>query len=116
MQPWLDQVKRELENTVFSPPDWAVDRLKHNLAEAIAKAIPKCFTESLHEVIAKSVEKALADVVSRGVAEGVEKGIRPLVEEIALLRQALETNLDDDWWKDGKDDDPDNGPEDEGVF
>ena len=31
----------------------------------------------------------------------------PLVEEIALLRQALEKTLDDDWWKNGKDDDPD---------
>lgn len=116
LQPWLDQVKREIEDTVYSPPEWVADRLKHSLAEAIAKALPKCFGDSIYEVIAKGVEKAMAEVVSRNVAEGVEKGIRPLVEEIALLRQALERNFDDDWWKNGKDDDPDDGSEDDGVF
>ena len=36
LQTWLDQVKRELENAVLSPPEWAVDRMTHRLAEAIA--------------------------------------------------------------------------------
>ena len=54
--------------------------------------------------------------MSRSVAEGVEQGIRPLAEEIRLLRQALEKNQDDDWWKGNDDHNPDQGPEDEGVF
>ena len=112
MQPWLDQVKRELENVVFSPPDWVVNRLRNSLAEAIAKAIPECFAGSIHEVIEKSVEKSLSDVVSRHVGQGVEKAIRPLVEEIALLRIAIEHGQDaDDWWRHGQDPEADEDPE-----
>jgi hypothetical protein len=113
LQTWLDQVKRELENAVVSPPEWAVDRMTHRLAEAIAKAIPKCFAESIHEVIEKSVEKALSDVVSRGVAEGVAKAIRSLVVEIGLLRETLQKNLDDDWWKGDQNNEPDAESEDD---
>jgi hypothetical protein len=116
MQPWLDHVKRELENTVFSPPDWVVDRLRNSLAEAIAKAIPVCFAKSLHEVIEKSVEKSLADVISRGVNQGVEKAIRPLVEELAKLRNTLQKNMDDDWWKGDQEDDPNEKPQDDIPF
>ncbi len=51
--------------------------------------------------------------MSRSVEQGVEKTIRPLVNELALLREALQKNLDDDWWKgdehDQSDDEPDNG-------
>jgi hypothetical protein len=103
MQTLLDHVKRELENVVFSPPEWVADRLTHKLAGAIVKAIPKGFAESIHEVIEKSVEKSLTDVVSKGVTEGITKAIQPLVAEIALLREALQKNLDDDWWKGDQD-------------
>ena len=116
MRTWLDQVKRELENVVFSPPEWIVDRLTHRLAGAIAKAIPKCFAESIHEVIEKSVEKSLSDVVSRSVTEGVAKAIQPLVAEVALLREALQKNFDDDWWKGDQDKGPDDEPEDDTLF
>ncbi len=118
LQTWLDQVKRELENAVLSPPEWAVDRMTHRLAEAIAKAIPKCFAASIHEVIEKSVEKALSDVVSRGVADGVAKAIRSLVVELGLLRAAMEKNLDDDWWKGDEDQEnkPNDEPEDDIAF
>ena len=88
MQPWLDHVKRELENAVFSPPDWVVDRLRTSLAEAIGKAIPKCFAESIHEIIEQSVEKSLSDAVLRGVSKVSKKRFARLVEELALLRQA----------------------------
>ncbi len=53
MQTLLDHVKRELENVVFSPPEWVADRLTHKMAGAIAKAIPKGFADSIHEVIEK---------------------------------------------------------------
>ena len=116
MQPWLDQVKRELENVVFSPPEWVVDRLTHKLAGAIVKAIPKGFAESIHEVIENSVEKSLSDAVSKSVTEGVAKAIQPLVAEVALLREALQKNLDDDWWKRDRDNEPDDDSEDGTLF
>ena len=117
MRTLLDQVKRELENVVFSPPDWVVNRLRNSLAEAIAKAIPECFAGSIHEVIEKSVEKSLSDVVVLSAAEGVAKAIQPLVGEIALLREALQKNLDDDdWWKGDQDNEPDDEPEDGTLF
>jgi hypothetical protein len=116
MQPWLDQVKREIENTVFSPPDWIVDRLRNSLAEAIGKAIPKCFVESMHQIIEQSVEKSLSDVVSRNIEQGFEKAIRPLVKELALLRQALEKNLDDDWWKGDQESEPNDESKDDTPF
>ena len=116
MQTLLDHVKRELENVVFSPPEWVADRLTHKLAGAIVKAIPKDFAESIHEVIEKSVEKSLTDVVSKGVTEGITKAIQPLVAEIALLREALQKNLDDDWWKGDQENEPDDDPEDGTLF
>lgn len=116
MQPWLDHVKRELENAVFSPPDWVVDRLRNSLAEAIGKAIPKCFAESMHEIIQQSVEKSLSDAVLRGVEQGVEKAIRPLIEELAFFRQTLQQNLDDDWWKGDQDKEPGEEPDDDIAF
>jgi hypothetical protein len=116
MQPWLDHMKRELENAIFSPPDWIVDRLRNSLAEAIAKEIPRRFADSIHEVIEKAVEKSLSDVVLRSVEQGVEKAIQPLVEELALLRHALQKNLDDDWWKGDPDNEQDDDSDDDGVF
>ena len=117
MRTWLDQVKRELENVVFSPPEWVVDRLTHKLAGAIVKAIPKGFAESIHEVIENSVEKSLSDAVSKSVTEGVAKAIQPLVAEVALLREALQKNLDDDdWWKGDRDKEPDDESEDGTLF
>jgi len=83
----------------------------------IAKAIPKCFAASIHEVIEKAVEKALSDVVSQGVADGVAKAIRALVVELGQLREALQKNVDDDWWRgDAQDDEADERSEDDTPF
>jgi len=82
----------------------------------IANAIPKCFAASIHEVIEKAVEKALSDVVSRSIEQGVEKAIRPLVKELAILRQALPRNLVDDWWKGDQDEEPDDESKDDNLF
>ena len=44
--------------------------------------------------------------------KGVTKGIRPLLDEIALLRLALQNGRDtDDWWRHGKDPEADDEPE-----
>ena len=43
--------------------------------------------------------------------KGVAKGIRPLLDEIALLRLALQNGRDtDDWWRHGKDPESDDEP------
>lgn len=116
LKPWIDQIKRELEDTVYFPPEWAVDRLRHNLAEAIAKAIPECFNQSLQQIIARSIENTVGDALARSVAEGVERAIKPLLGEFSLWREAMERYLEqlrldqDDWWRYGREseeDDPD---------
>jgi hypothetical protein len=92
----VDPLRHELENATISQPDWALDNPMRKRDDADDKVIPRFFVDAILEVIAKTIEKALAEVMARCVAEGVEHKIRPLSQEIALLRIAIEN----DWEKD----------------
>ena len=89
----VDTAKHELEDATISRPEWARDLSNRNFGRTGTKAIPQSFLDAILEVIAKSIEQALADVMARCVGEGVERAIRPLAQEIALLRIAI----DHDW-------------------
>ena len=58
------------------------------------KPIPESFFDAILEVIAQTIEKVLAEIMARCVAEGVEQKLHPLTQEIALLRVAIEHDLD----------------------
>jgi hypothetical protein len=90
-----DPIKQELENATIAPPAWSVHRqsLSHS-DNSGNKPIPKSFIDAILEVIAQSIEKVLAEVMARCVAEGVEQKLRPLSQEIALLRIAIEHDWD----------------------
>jgi hypothetical protein len=90
----VDPFRHELENATISQPDWALDNSMRKPDDADGKVIPRFFIDAVLEVIAKTIEKVLAEVMARCVAEGVEKKLRPLTEEIALLRIAVENDWD----------------------
>jgi hypothetical protein len=91
----VDPIKHDLENASMSRPAWALD---HNSPcksdDSGGKLIPKSFIDAILEVIAKTIEKVLAEVMARCVAQGVEQKLRPLAQEIALLRIAIENDWD----------------------
>jgi hypothetical protein len=87
----IDPIKHDLENASMSRPEWALDHHSPSRSEDSGNnPIPKSFIEAVLEIIAQSIEKVLAEVMARCVAEGVERKIRPLSQEIALLRIAIE--------------------------
>ena len=91
----VDPIKRDLENTSLSRPEWALDHSSpRKLDNSGSHPIPESFFDAIMEVIAKTIEKVLAEVMARCVAEGVEQKIRPLAGEIALLRIAIEHDWD----------------------
>jgi hypothetical protein len=85
---------RTLEEATISRPNWALDHVHHPKTETDTKVIPKDFLDALLEVVAKTIEQTLADIMARCVGEGVERSIRPLAEEVALLRVAIEHDWD----------------------
>jgi hypothetical protein len=93
----VDPIEYDLENASMSRPAWALD---HNSPcksdDSGGKLLPKSFIDAILEIIAKTIEKVLAEVMARSVAQGVEQKLRPLAQEIALLRIAIEN----DWEKD----------------
>ena len=91
----VDLIKHDLENTSMSRPEWALDH--HSPCKSDdsgSNPIPQSFLDAILEVIAQAIKQALADVMARCVAEGVEQKIRPLSEELALLRIAIEHDWD----------------------
>jgi len=90
-----DPLKHELENATISRPAWALDHHSPRSSdETDSKTIPKSLIDVILEVVAKSIEQVLAEVMVRCVAASVEQKIRPLVEELALLRIAIEHDWD----------------------
>lgn len=91
----VDPIKHELENTSLSRPEWALDHCSPRKSDnSGSHPIPESLFDAIMEVIAKTIEKVLAEVMARCVAEGVEQKIRPLSQEIALLRIAIEHDWD----------------------
>jgi hypothetical protein len=91
----VDPIKHELENASMSRPAWALDHHSPSRSDDSGnKPIPKSFLDAILEIVAQSIEKVLAEVMARCVAEGVEQKIRPLSQEIALLRIAIEHDWD----------------------
>ena len=91
----VDPIKRDLENASMSQPAWALHRQSQCKSDDAGSIIlPKSFIDAILDVIAQSIKQVLADVMARCVAEGVEQKIRPLSQEIALLRVAIEHDLD----------------------
>jgi hypothetical protein len=92
----VDPAKHDLENTSLSRPEWALDHCSPAKPDYSGNhPIPKSFIDAILEVIAHSIEQALAGVMARCVAENVEQKLRPLSQEIALLRIAIEHDWDD---------------------
>lgn len=92
----VDPIKHELENTSLSRPEWALDHCSPRKSDnSGSHPIPESLFDAIMEVIAKTIEKVLAEVMARCVAEGVEQKLRPLSHEIALLRIAIDHDLDD---------------------
>jgi hypothetical protein len=91
----VDPIKHDLENASMSRPEWALDHHSPGKSnDSGTKPIPKSFIDAVLEIIAQSIEKVLAEVMARCVAEGVDQKIRPLSQEIALLRIAIEHDWD----------------------
>jgi hypothetical protein len=87
----VDPIRHDLENASMSRPAWALDHHSPCRSDdSGSKPIPKSFIDAILEVIAQSIERVLAEVMARCVGEGVERSIRPLTEEVALLRVAIE--------------------------
>jgi hypothetical protein len=91
----VDPIKHDLENASMTRPEWALDHHSPSRSDDSGnKPIPKSFIDAVMEVIAQTIEKVLADVMARCVAEGIEEKIRPLSNEMALLRIAIEHDWD----------------------
>ena len=82
--------KQELDDATISRPDWALDHPESAPTKPSNPAIPQSFLDAILEIIAKSIEQALAETMARCVGEAVEQKLRPLAEEVALLRIAIE--------------------------
>ncbi len=86
-----DPIKHELENASFdrtAAPSHP--RPLQPVNEINPKTIPQFFLDTILEVITKTIERVLAETLARSVAAGVEEKTRPLVNEINLLRIAIE--------------------------
>jgi hypothetical protein len=91
----VDPTKHDLENTNLSRPEWALDHWSPCKSDNSGNHhIPKSFIDAILEVIAHTIKQVLAEVMARCVAENVEEKIRPLSQEIALLRIAIEHDWD----------------------
>lgn len=85
-----NRTEEGLEDAHISPPKVALDHAHPSPNEADANAIPQFFIDAILEVIAETIEQALAKALSRYVGESIKRDIHPLIEEIALLRVAIE--------------------------
>ena len=61
-------------------------------SEAVPNAIPKDLLDAILDVIAYSIQQVLAEVLARCVTGAVERATRPLAEEVALMRIAIEND------------------------
>jgi hypothetical protein len=91
-----DPIKHELENASMSRPQWARDhRFQHiENDDSDSESFPESFLDAILAVIAQSIERVLAEVMARCVADSIERKIRPLSQEIARLRIAIEDGSD----------------------
>ena len=89
----MEDLMREFDDLAISRPHRGL-KAHPNSGEANTPLIPRSFLDAILEVIAKTIEQVLADIMTRCVAEGVEQKIRPLSQEIALLRIAIENDWD----------------------
>lgn len=105
----VDPLEHDLENASMTRPEWALDHHSPSSSdESGSKPIPQSFLDILIEVVAKTIEQVLAEVMARCVAEGVEQKLRPLSQEIALLRIAINHDLDDSGRRRGHSSDDEN--------
>ena len=110
MQELLARVRQEVENAICSPPSWALDRVKEELVGAMMKSV---FNQKLAESVAKAIAKEFSQAVVLSVtqefhriaADEVAHGMRGLACEMAQIRAIIRQNIDsEDWWKQGPDD------------
>jgi hypothetical protein len=106
-QDLLSHIRREVEAAVYSPPAWALDRVKEELVRALMKSF---FNQTLAEKVAKSIADAFREAILLSVAQEfhriaaqeVAHGMEGLSFEMAQIRAAFRRNLDeDDWWRHG---------------
>jgi hypothetical protein len=84
--------ERELQDTAISRPEWLPDVADPASSETVPNAIPKDLLDAILDVIAYSIQQLLAEVLARCVTEAVERATRPLAEEVALMRIAIEND------------------------
>lgn len=106
-------VRRELEQTLALPPAWLVERIRDQLAHAIAKhlndqkahEIAASIVAAIGDELADAVADKLAGRLRRMVVTSVEQGtlnvIRPLVRELRRLDGLSRDESQDDWWRHG---------------
>jgi hypothetical protein len=90
-----DELMRELNDRTIPRPRRESNQTRESPDELGLPPIPKSILDAILDTIAKSIEQALADVITRCVGQGIEQRLRPLAEEIALLRTAIEYDWDD---------------------
>ncbi len=96
-----DPLSQPLEDATISRPTQAFNHPDHMSSnpeepgQSNSLPLPASFLDTLLEVIAKSIEQTLADLMAHCVSRCVEDRLRPLIEEIALLRTAIEHDWDD---------------------
>ena len=83
---------RELQDTTISRPEWLPDMAGPASSENVPNAIPKDLLDAILDVIAYSIQQVLAEVLARCVTGAVERATRPLAEEVALMRIAIEND------------------------
>jgi hypothetical protein len=107
VQDMLNRIRREVESAVYTPPAWALDRVKDDLVGAILKS---AFNRTLAETIGKMIADAFSQTIVLSVAQEfhriaadeVAQGTRHLAYEMEALRRAIRRDQDqDDWWKQG---------------
>jgi hypothetical protein len=86
----LAPFRRELETASISRPQWLLDAANSASSETVPKAIPQGLLDAILDVIAYSIQQVLAEVLARCVTTAVDRATRPLAEEVALLRVAIE--------------------------
>lgn len=82
--------RRELQDTAISRPEWLPDVADPASSEGVPNAIPKDLLDAILNVIAYSIQQVLAEVLARCVTGAVDRATRPLAEEVALIRVAIE--------------------------
>lgn len=109
-QELLARIRAEVENAIYCPTGWALDRVKDDLVGAIHKSVfNSTLADSLAERIAASFSQTLVLAITREfrrvAADEVAQGMRQLAIEVAALRKTIQRDFDeDDWWKRETDD------------